>query len=185
VKGGAFLAVIVMAFAVACGGTGQPVSGTVTSANILDLLTTSEVNDHARKGTKVESAVADRMQNAIHAEIDNLDSIESWIEVDYGERPDGGRVKFTLIDHADAVAANTMFDLVISESLLVESDQGIGDRFAGLSPQVDGLHTIVLVLVADKTFLITTVLTLTDQVPLLDSVSLVELSRMVAPRIIP
>jgi len=161
------------------------VNGAVTSANILDLLTTSEVNDYARKGTSVESTVVDRMQSAIDAKIDNIDSIKSWIEVDYGERPDGGRVKFTLIDHTDTAAANTMFDLVISESLLVESDQGIGDRFAGLSPQADGLHTIVLVLVADKTFLITTVLTLTDQVPLLNSDSLVKLSRMVAPRIIP
>ncbi|MDA1096679.1 MAG: hypothetical protein O3B84_05425 [Chloroflexi bacterium] len=181
----AFFAVIVLAFAVACGGAGRSVSGTITAGNILDLLTTSEVNEHAREGTNVDSTVVDRMQSAIEIAVENLGSIESWTEVDYGERPDGGRVKFTVIDHTDNAAANARFDLVISESGLVESDQNIGDRFAGLAPQSSGIHTVVLVLVGDKTVLMTTVLTFTDQVPLVDSEGLVELSRLVAPRILP
>ena len=181
----ALVAAIVLALAVACGGTGQSVSGTITGQNILDLLTTSEVNEHAREGTRVDSAVVDRMQNAIDAGVEDLESIESWTEVDYGERPDGGRVKFTVIDHVDSAAANARFDLVISESGLVESNQGIGDRFAGLAPQIGGIHTIVLVLVGDKTILMTTVLALTDPVPLVDSEGLVELARLVASRVLP
>lgn len=181
----AFLAGIFLTLALACGSTGQPVHGEITTENILELLTTSEVNDYARDDTDVRSAVIDRMQTVIDAEVDNVEAIEAWIEVDYGERPDGGRVKFTVIDHVDNPAANERFDLVISESGLVESDQGIGERFAGLAPQTIGVHTIVLVLVADKTILMTTILSLSDPQPLVDSEGLVELARLVAPRILP
>jgi hypothetical protein len=181
----AFLAATIISLAIACGATGQPVSGMINSENILDLLTTSEVNEYARDDTKVRSAVIDRMQTVIDAEVGDVKSIYAWTEVDYGERPDGGRFKFTVIDHVDNAAANARFDLVISESGLVESDQGIGERFAGLAPQTGGVHTVVLVLVRDKTILMTTILTLTDRLPLVDSAGLVELARLVAPRILP
>ena len=66
---------------------------------------------------------------------------------------------------------------------LVESEQGIGQRFAGLSPQTAGVHTIVLFLVDDKAILLTSTFTLTDRAPLLSSEALVELARLVATRV--
>lgn len=180
------LALTVLVFAAACGeDVGQPVSGRITPENILFLLTASEVNVHGRDGAKVESTVVDRMAAAIEVGVDDVELIESWTEVDYGERPDGARVKLSVIDHIDATAASARFDLVIRESGLVESEQGIGDRFAGLAPKTGGVDTVVLVLVGDKTLLLTTLTALTDPTPIVDSEGLVDLSRLVAPRILP
>lgn len=179
-------ALTVLVLAAACGeDVGQPVGGRITTENILLLLTASEVNVHGRDGAKVESTVVDRMAAAVEAGVDDVELIESWTEVDYAERPDGARVKLTVIDHTDATAASARFDLAVRELALVESDQGIGDRFAGLAPKTGGFDTIVLVLVGDKTLLFTTLVALTDPTPIVDSEGLVDLSRLVAPRVLP
>ena len=148
------------------------------------LLTADEVEEYGRDDLDVEADVVGFMERARESGA-RIENVEDWVGVDYAERVDGSRLNFALMDLVDSPSANARFDELVEEFFLVESEQGIGERFAGLAPNTGGVHTIVMFLVGDKVTVITTTVALTDSRPLMTSEQLVEVARLVAPRIIP
>ncbi len=172
--------------AAACGSDeGVPVGGLITADNISSLLTASEVEAVARDDVDVKSTVVNLLGRAEAERLEQLVDVETWFGVDYAETVDGSRMVFSVVDHVDSAAGTARFESMVEEFGLVESEQGIGQRFASLSPQDAGVHTIVLFLVDDKTVILTTTFTLTDNFPLLEPDAVVELARLVATRFIP
>ncbi|MDA0798468.1 MAG: hypothetical protein O2826_02795 [Chloroflexi bacterium] len=170
---------------VACGGqAGHEVQGAINVDNVAFLLTESEVEDHGRDGLDVHGDVIGFMDRAREGGAE-LENIEDWVGIDYAESVDGARLNFAVLDLIDEASADARFGTIAEEFLLVESEQGIGERFAGLAPKVSGVHTVVMFLVGDKVTVITTTVSLTDNQPLMESEQLVEIARLVAPRIIP
>ena len=171
--------------AVACGSDeGREVQGTITIDKVGFLLTPGEVEDYGRDDLEIEADVLGFMDRA-HENGANIKGIEEWVGIDFAQSVDGSRLNFALMDMTDAAGAHGRFDALVEEFILVESVQGIGERFAGLAPNAAGVHTIVMFLVGDKIIVITTTTSLTDRQPLLASEQLVEVARLVAPRIIP
>ena len=169
----------------ACGSdAGHEVQGAIGTDNVGFLLTASEVEEHGRDGLDIQVDVIGLMDRAREAGAD-IDDIDDWVGIDYAESVDGARLNFALIDLIDSPSAHARFDDLVQEFALVESEQGIGERFAGLAPIAGGVHTVVMFLVGDKVTVMTTTTSLTDREPLMTSEQLVELSRLVAPRIIP
>lgn len=169
----------------ACGSDeGREVRGSITIDNVGFLLTPSEVEDYGRDDLEIEASVVGFMDRARESGT-NIEGVEDWVGVDFAQGVDGSRLNFALMDMTDAAGAHRRFDELVEEFILVESEQGIGERFAGLAPNTGGVHTIVMFLVGDKVTVITTTTSLTDGRPLLASEQLVELARLVAPRIIP
>ena len=164
------------------GDKGEAVAGLITADNIGSLLTASEVDAVARDDVDVQSVVVDLLGREEMERIPELTDIETWFGIDFGETVDGSRMVLSVVDHVDAAGATARFERLAEGLGLVESEQGIGQRFAGLSPQTVGVHTIVLFLVDDKAILLTSTFTLTDRAPLLSSEALVELARLVAIR---
>jgi hypothetical protein len=164
---------------------GEPVSGLITADNINLLLTADEVNEVSRDGSEATSTVVDLFGRAEAEQLDELADVETWFGVDYAETVDGSRMVLSVADHVDSAAGTAHFESVVKELGLAESEQGIGQRFAGLSPLTSGIHTIVFFLVEDKTVVLTTTFTLTDNFPLMESDALVELSRLVSTRLMP
>jgi hypothetical protein len=177
---------VLMALLVAaCGGeTGHDVQGAIGIDNVASLLTDSEIEEHGRGDLDVSSVVVSFMDRARESGAD-LENTEDWVGIDFAESVDGSRLNFALLDMTDSVSANSRFDDLAEEFFLVESEQGIGDRYAGLAPRVGSVDTVVMFLVGDKIAVITTTISLTDNQPLMSSDSLVDIARLVAPRIIP
>jgi hypothetical protein len=170
---------------VACGGeAGHEVAGAITVDNVGFLLTESEVEDHGRDGLDVEVAIVGFMDLA-EAGGTELENVDDWVGIDFGETVDGARVNLALIDLVDAPTAHARFDELAEEFFLVESEQGIGERFAGLAPKGAGVHTIAMFLIGDKVTVMTTTTSLVESRPLMESEQLVEIARLVASRIIP
>jgi hypothetical protein len=182
-----FIAIATLALLAAACSTdeGEPVSGLITADNIALLLTAGEVDAVARDDVDVKSTVVNLLDRAEAERLDELAEVETWFGVDFAETVDGSRMVLSVVDHVDAVAGTARFEDIVAELGLVESQQGIGQRFAGLSPRTAGVHTIVLFLVDDKAVVLTTTFTLTDNFPLLESEAVVELARLVATRFIP
>ena len=180
------LVTLVAAASAAClNGSGASIEGPLTAGNIERLVTDKEVQDHGRNGLKVEHTVLDLKQRAAAEPDVDLSNVDAWYGLEFSESVAGARLSVAIVDLTDPAAANSKFEEVRDEVLLVESDQGIGERFAGLSPQTAGFHTIVLFFVADKVAILTTTQTLTDYTPLVSSEQLVELARLIAPRLTP
>jgi len=179
------IAVFILLVAACSVDEGEPVSGLITADNINLLLTADEVDEVARDGSEATSTVVNLFGRAEAEHLDELADFETWFGVDYAETVDGSRMVLSVADHVDSTAGTAHFESVVEELGLVESEQGIGQRFAGLSPLTSGIHTIVLFLVDDKTVVLTTTFTLTDNVPLMEPEALVELARLVATRLIP
>ncbi len=178
------IAILALLLAACSGDVGQEVRGTITTANVGFLLSESEVDKHGRDGLSVYGDAVSFMDRAQENGA-NVEGIEEWVGVDFAESVDGARFNFSLLDMVDAETAGTRFDQIAEEFLLVESEQGIGERFAGLAPKVGNVDTVVMFLVGDKVTLMTTTTSLIDSSPLMTSDQLVELARLVAPRIIP
>jgi hypothetical protein len=177
--------VLIALLLAACGSqAGHEVQGTISVDNVAFLLTESEVEDHGRDGLDVHGDVVGFMDRAREGGGD-LENIEDWVGIDYAESVDGARLNFAVLNMTDEPSASGRFDTIAEDFLLVESDQGIGERFAGLAPNVAGVHTVVMFLVGDKVTVITTTVSLTDNQPLMTSEQVVEIARLVAPRIIP
>jgi hypothetical protein len=180
-----FSIVIIALLAAACGNeAGHEVQGSISTDNVGFLLTASEVEEHGRDGLNIQADVTGLMDRAREAGLP-IEDIEDWVGIDYAESVDGARLNFALLDLIDAPSAHARFDDLASEFVLVESNQWIGERFAGLAPIAGGVHTIVMFLVGDKVTVMTTTTSLTDMEPLMTSEQLVEISRLVAPRIVP
>lgn len=177
--------VLIGSLAAACAGeAGHEVSGAIGVENVGFLLTADEVEEYGRDGLEIEANIVGYMDRARESGA-NVESTDDWVGIDFAESVDGARVNFALIDLVDGPSAHARFDELAEEFILVESDQGIGERFAGLSPQTGDLHTITMFLVGDKVVVITTTTSLVESQPLLTSEQLVEIARLVAPRIIP
>ena len=177
--------VIIALLGVACTDKpGHTVQGEITTNNVGFLLTASEIEQHGREGLDIDVDVIGLIDRArdTGADVDNLDD---WVGIDYAESVDGARLNLALMDLIDSPSAHARFDDLIQEFILVESEQGIGERFAGLAPITGGVHTITMFLVGDKVAVMTTTTSLTDRQPLMTSEELVELTRLVASRIDP
>ncbi len=179
-----FVVALLASLAMACGGqSGHNVQGAIGTENVAFLLTESEIEAHGRDGLDVYGDVFGFMDRARESGA-NIEDVEAWVGIDYAESVDSSRVNFALMDMVDLLSAHARFDEITQDFLLVESEQGIGDRFAGLAPKSGNVDTIVMFLVADKVVVITTTTSLVDRHPLMTSEQLVEIARLVAPRII-
>jgi hypothetical protein len=185
VKKQVFLIGIFALLLASCNGrVGHEVHGTITTANVGFLLTEFEVNEHGRDGLSVYGDAVSFMDRAEDSGAD-IENIDEWVGIDFAESVDGARFNFSLLDMVDPESADTRFSEIAEAFVLVESEQGIGERFAGLAPQIGNVDTVVMFLVRDKVTLMTTTTSFTESSPLMTSEQLVEIARLVAPRIIP
>jgi hypothetical protein len=178
------LAILALLLVSCSSKVGQEVHGTITTENVGFLLAPSEVDEHGRDGLSVYGDVVSFMDRAQESGAD-IKNIEEWVGIDFAESVDGARFNFSLLDMVDPESANARFSSLSEEFLLVESDQQIGERFAGLAPKIGNLDTVVIFLVRDKVALMTTTTSFTEYSPLMTSEQLVEIARLIAPRIIP
>ena len=108
----------------------------ITADNIGSLLTASEVDAVARDDVHVQSVVVDFLGREEAERIPELTDIETWFGVDFAETVDGSRMVLSVVDHVDAAGGTARFERLAEGLGLVESEQGIGQRFAGLSPSL-------------------------------------------------
>jgi len=184
VKHALSIALIALLLSSCSSEVGREVRGAITTENVGFLLTESEVDEHGREGLSVYGDSVSFINRARENGAD-IENIEAWVGIDFAERVDGARFTFSLLDMVNPESAGARFSDFVEEFMLVESEQGIGERFAGLAPKIDHLDTVVMFLVADKVALMTTTISLTERSPLMTSDQLVEIARLVAPRIIP
>ena len=159
----------------------------LTVTNIQRVLTDEDV-ERFTNGVDVQHQELDLLSSAIYAGDVDLSNVDDWLGLEFAQGFDdnggatGAGVIVSVIDLTDVNAANTHFDELRDELQLVESEQGIGDRFAGLAPQVTGFHTVVLFRVRDKDVLMTSSTTDAQPDPLVTSEGLVDLARIAAQR---
>jgi len=164
----------------------------LTVRNIENVTATDEVERLGRQGLNVIHAIVDFQTAAWAAGEVAPARVQEWLGLEFAEGFDddgnasGSTLTVSVVDLVNVGAADIQFDEVRDEVQLVESEQGIGDRFAGLAPRIPGLHTIVLIRVGDKVIVMTTsTVEDSDPEPLLTSEALVELARIVAKRFEP
>lgn len=177
--------VITTLLVAACGDKpGHAIQGDINTDNVGFLLTPSEIEQHGRNGLDIDADIIGLIDRARDTGAD-VDDLDDWVGIDYAESVDGARLNLALMDLIDSPSAHARFDDLRQEFMLVESEQEIGERFAGLAPITGGVHTITMFLVGDKVTVMTTTTSLTDRQPLMTSEELVELTRLVASRIAP
>lgn len=188
------LALVVMALlsTAATNQTAGALHRAITIENIQHLVGDDEVERLGRPGLDVVHGILDLLSAAHDAGDISLAGVEEWLGLEFAQaydeddNPVGSTLTVAAIDLVNTPTADAKFEEIRGELFLTESDQGIGDRFAGLAPKVPGLHTVVLFRTDDKVVVMTTSTAgETDPEPLLSSEALVDLARLVAPRLEP